>query len=90
MSLLLGLLVIFTPRLKQLAVSKKGLEGELGLALELDLVPCLMTLHCKLQNHDFEYLFGLGVSEFTLGDKGTDMGRQGMDTLIRELADIRE
>ena len=43
-----------------------------------------------LQDHDFEHFLGLGVSEFTLGDEGTDMGRQGMDTLIRELADVRK
>ena len=73
-----------------LAVIKKGLVGELGLVLELDPVPYLVVSHCVLQDHDFEYLYGLGVSEFTLGDEGRDMGTQGMDTLIRELADIRE
>ena len=28
------------------------------------------------------------MREFTLGDEGSDMGRQGMNTLIGELADI--
>ena len=69
-------------------MSKKGLVGELGLVLELNVVPCLVVLHCMLQDHDFEYFYGLGVSEFTLQDEGTDAGRQGMDTLIGELADI--
>ena len=71
-------------------MAKKGLVGELGLVLELDLVPCHVVLHCVLQDHDFEHFYGLGVGEFALGDKGTYMDTQGMDTLIGELADIRE
>ena len=30
------------------------------------------------------------MGKLALGDKGTDVGRQGMDTLLGELADIRE
>ena len=71
-------------------MGKKGLVGEQGLVLELNPVPCLMGLHCMLQDNDFELFYGLGVSEFALGNEGTDMGRQGMDTLIRELVHIRE
>ena len=76
--------------LKQLAVGEKNLVGELGLVLELDPVPCLMVKHCALQEHEFWHLFGFGVREFTMGDDSSDMGIQGMDTLIRELADIGE
>ena len=71
-------------------MSKKGLAGELGLVLQLDPVPCLVVSHCMLQDHDFEHFLGMGVSEFTLGDEGTDMGRQSMNTLNREPADIRQ
>ena len=43
-----------------------------------------------LQDHDFKHLLGLGVGKLTLGDEGADVGQQGMDALIRELADIGE
>ena len=69
---------------------KKELVGELGLVLEPDLVSGLMVSHCMLQDHDFVHLLGLGVGKLALGNKGTDVGRQGMDTLVRELADIRQ
>ena len=55
-----------------------------------DPVPCLMVLHCMLQDHDFEHFYGLGMGEFALGDEGIDMSRQGMNTLVRELVDVRE
>ena len=58
-------------------MSRKELVGELGLVLELDPVPCLLVSHCMLQEHDFEHFYGLGENEFTLGDEGTDRGRQG-------------
>ena len=48
----------------------------------------LMVSHCMLQDHGFEHFLGLEVSEFTLGDKDTDMGRQGMNMLIGELAEM--
>ena len=43
-----------------------------------------------LQDHNFELFYGLGVSEFTLGNDGTDMGREDMCIPIGELADIGE
>ena len=49
-----------------------------------------MVSHCMLQDHDFKHLLGLEVGKFALGDEGADMGQQGMDALIRELADIGE
>ena len=42
-ALLLSLLVLLTPGLKQLAVGEKSLVGELGLVLELDPLPCLVV-----------------------------------------------
>ena len=71
-------------------VGKKGLVGELRLVLEMDPVSCIMVLHCMLQDHDFKHLLGLGMREFTKGDEGRYMGRQDMDTLTGELADVRE
>ena len=71
-------------------MGKKGLVGELGLIPETDPVSGLIISHCMLQDHDFKHLLGLGMREFTLADKGGYAGRQGMDTLIRELADVRE
>ena len=38
----------------------------------------------------FKHLLGLGMMEFTLGDEGGYTGRQGMDTLIWGLVDVRE
>ena len=69
-------------------MDKKGLVGELGLVLELDPVPCLAVLHCVLQDDDVEHFYSLGVVKFVLGDEGTYISRWGMDTLIRELANI--
>ena len=69
---------------------EESLLGELGLILELDPVPCLVVLHSVLQDHKFKHLLGFRVKEFTLEDEGIDMGVKGMDTLTRELADIRE
>ena len=43
-----------------------------------------------LQEHDFEHFYGLGIIEFTFGDKGTGTGRKDIDTLIGELADIEQ
>ena len=43
-----------------------------------------------LQDHDFKYLLGLDMREFALGDEGGYMDEQGMDTLIRDLADMGE
>ena len=85
-----SLLMLLTVQFEQLTLGKKGLVGKLGLVLEMDPVSGLMVLHCMLQNHDLKHLLGLGMREFTFGDKGGYRGRQGMDTLIGELADIRE
>ena len=71
-------------------MGKKGLIGEQGLVLETDQVSGLMVSHCMLQDHDFKHLCGLGMREFTLADKGGYVGRQGIDTLIRDLADVGE
>ena len=50
----------------------------------------LMVSHGILQDHDFQHFLGLGVREFARGNEGRDMARQGMDTIIRELADIEQ
>ena len=53
LTLLLSLLETLTAGLTQLAVGEKTLVGELGLVLEPDPVPCLVVLHCVLQDHEF-------------------------------------
>ena len=75
---------------KQLTLGRKRLVGELGLVLETDPVSGLMVSHCMLQDHDFKHLLSLGMDKLALGNEGAYVGRQGMDTLIGELADIRE
>ena len=90
LSPLLHLLILLTPWLEQFTVGRKGLVGELGLVLEPDLISDLIVLHCLLQDPAVKHLLGLGEGKLALGDEGADAGRQGMDTLIRELADIRE
>ena len=52
LALLFSLLGLLTVGLKQLAVGKKSLAGELGLVLELDPVPCLMVLLCMSLDHE--------------------------------------
>ena len=47
-----------------------------------------MVSQCMLQDHDSEDLLGLGVGKPASGDEGEDAGRQSMDTLVGELADI--
>ena len=71
-------------------MSEKGLVGELGLGLEPYPVSGLTVLHFMLQDHDFKHFLGLRVREFALGEEVSDMGSQGVDAIIGELADIRE
>ena len=58
--LLLHLLVLLTPRLKQFAVVEKGLGCELGLVLEMDPISGLMLSHNMLQNHNLSISSVLG------------------------------
>ena len=89
-TLLFSLLGLLAVGLKQLAVGEKSLAGDLGPVLEPDPVPYLMVSQRVLQVHKFKHLVGFGVGEFTFGDKSSDMGVKGMDTVIRELEDIGE
>ena len=86
----LGLLVLLASGFKQLTLCEKGLLGEMGLVLLVDPVSVLMESHCELHDHDFEYLLGLDMEEFTLGDEVTDAHGQYIYTLIWELPNIRE
>ena len=63
---------------------------ELGLVLEPDPVMSLMISYGMLWDLAFQHFLGLGVREFALGNESVDVSRQSMDTLIGELADIRE
>ena len=76
--------------LKQITLGKKGLVCELVMVLEVDPVSGFIVSHCMLQDHDFKHLLGLRVGEFALGSEGAYADRQGMDTHIEELEDIRE
>ena len=49
-----------------------------------------MVLHCMLQDYDFKHFPSLGLGKLALGDEVGNMGGQGMDTLMRELADLGE
>ena len=58
--------------------------------MEPDPVSGLTVLHIMLQDHDVKHLLGLVVGKFAMGDESAEEGRQGMDTLIGKLVDIRE
>ena len=89
-SLVLGLLVLLTLRLNQFAVGEKGLVCELDCWWSQDPVPGLMCYMVCCRTMIFSIFCVWGLRQFALGDKGSDAGGQGVDTVIRELVDIGE
>ena len=89
-SLLLSLLVLLALAFELFAVGEEGLVHELGLVLEPDPVSDLMISYSMLQDHGFKHLLHLGMEGLTSGNEVTELGQQGIDTLIGKLADIGE
>ena len=69
-------------------MGEKGLLYKLGLIVELDPVPGLMVSHCMLQDHELKHLLCFRLGELGLGDKGGNVGGQGMVTLNEGLESL--
>ena len=63
-------------------MGEKNSVGHLGLVLEPDSVPGLMVSNCMLEDYDIQHLLGVNFGEFTIIEKGSDKGIEGMDAFV--------